>query len=76
MAGGDGSDFMSGGNGQDNLIGNPGDDVLLGGDGNDFLTDCFNHNRLDAGAGTDQCQFNPADSSAMSCESTEPATCG
>jgi Ca2+-binding RTX toxin-like protein len=60
-----GDDFLSGGDGNDMIFGGLGNDALLGGSGNDFLSggpgnDRFSADageRVDVGAGTDQCAF-------------------
>lgn len=57
--GGDGADRMFGGLGSDSFIGGTGADFLSGGPGNDrFFGDATD--RLDVGAGTDQCVINGA----------------
>jgi hypothetical protein len=49
--------------------GDSGDDVLLGGNGNDNIGgDCFSHDRIDGGPGTDTCSFDPDNTTAVSCE--------
>jgi hypothetical protein len=87
LSGGDGADTLLGGSGQDRLFGeagndpliygDTGDDQLFGGDGNDLITDCYNRNRVEGGNGSDQCQSDPADSTAIvGCEVMHTNFCG